>query len=164
MPTAVPFALFSATGKVAGATTGRALLGLTIRSNVVTVVSVPSNTLIVIVAEPYWPAAGVSAIVRFAPPPPSTMLPFGTSVTLLELAVTTSDPGAVSRSPTVKGTGASEPPWLIVWSAIAVTVGASFTAATMIVAVAGVGSSRPPASVAVNWKPVVPFQFAAGTK
>jgi len=45
-----------------------------------------------------------------------------------------------------------------------VFAGASFCAATAIVAMAGVASYRPPPSVAVNWKVAVPFQFGFGRK
>ena len=66
------------------------------------VMSVPSSTLTVIVVVPFAFGAGVIVTVRLAPLPPKTMLPFGTSVVLLEVPLTMSEPGAVSTSPTVK--------------------------------------------------------------
>ncbi|MNZ60660.1 hypothetical protein D3C78_787340 [compost metagenome] len=42
--------------------------------------------------------------------------------------------------------------------------GASLTALTVMVPVAGVPSSRPPLSTEAYWKLVVPFQLALGTK
>ena len=70
------------------------------------------------------------------------------------------------------GPSTSEPVRVIaIWAssslpeALAVfATGASFTGLTLIVALAGVASGRPPASVAVNRKVLTPFQFPAGTK
>src|SRR5438045_4484310 len=61
----------------------------------------PSLTATVIVADPDWPAAGVTVTVRFAPLPPNVMLPFGTSVRFDEPPETVRADGAVSTSPTV---------------------------------------------------------------
>ena len=56
------------------------------------------------VADPDWPAAGVTVTVRLAPEPPSTMLETGTSVVFDDVRETSSDPAAVSASPTVNAT------------------------------------------------------------
>ena len=45
-----------------------------------------------------------------------------------------------------------------------VMTGRSLTGVTLMVALAGVASVSPPPSTAVNWKLVVPLQFALGTK
>ena len=49
-------------------------------------------------------------------------------------------------------------------AASATAAGTSLTGVTVMVALAGVASVSPPPSTAVNWKLVVPFQFALGTK
>ena len=95
-----------------------------------------------------------------ATPPPevAASVPEGTE------RVTTSAPAPTSRSAIempVIGLATSS---VTLIEAGTVFEGASFRATTSIVAVAGVASSRPPASVAVNWKAVEPFQLATGTK
>ncbi len=80
------------------------LTEFTVRLNVsVAIAPLASSTCTVIVVTPDALAAGDSVIVRFAPLPPSEMLPLGTSAVLLEVAVTVKLPAAVSASPTVKG-------------------------------------------------------------
>ena len=76
-------------------------VGTTVKVNAEFAVAAPSFTVIVISALPVWPDAGVIVTVRFAPPPPKTMFPFGTSVVFADepLSVTLAAP--VSTSPTV---------------------------------------------------------------
>jgi len=50
------------------------------------------------VAEPVWPAAGVSATVRFAPLPPKAIPASGSRVWFDELPLTLRSPGALSAS------------------------------------------------------------------
>ena len=61
----------------------------------------PSVTVTVIVLVPLALAIGLSVIVRLAPLPPSAMPPAATTPTFDDVAVTVSDPAAVSTSPTV---------------------------------------------------------------
>lgn len=62
----------------------------------------PSVTVRVIRAVPVCSRAGVRAMVRLAPLPPSTRAASGTRAALSELAVTISAVATVSASPTVK--------------------------------------------------------------
>jgi hypothetical protein len=80
---------------------GPSLTALTVNTKVSLVVLTPSSTVTVIVAVPFWFAAGVTVTVRFAPDPPNTIFAFGTNVVLLELPLTVKDAAAVSVSPTV---------------------------------------------------------------
>jgi len=70
----------------------------------------PSLTFTVMIAVPCKAAAGVTVMVRLAPLPPKTMfgLPFGTRMVSEEVAVTVSEPAAVSASSTVKESGPAE--------------------------------------------------------
>ena len=81
---------------------GASFTAVTVKTNVSVAVNVPSLTVTVIVAVPFWLAAGVTVTVRFAPEPPNTMFAFGTSVVSLELPLTVKDVVAVSTSPMVK--------------------------------------------------------------
>jgi hypothetical protein len=83
---------------------GRSFTAVTPNVKVVLVLTAPSLTLTVIVALPFWFAAGVTVTVRFAPLPPNTIFPFGTSVVLLLEAVTVREDTGVSWSPTVNAT------------------------------------------------------------
>lgn len=62
----------------------------------------PLVTVSVIVVTPLCPVNGVTVTVRDAPEPPKTILPFGTSVDLLEVPVTDNAATGVTVSPTVK--------------------------------------------------------------
>ncbi len=77
------------------------MTAVTVNTNVSLVVSVPSLTVTVMVAVPFWLAGGVTVTVRFEPEPPNTIFAFGTSVVLLELPLNVKDDAAVSTSPTV---------------------------------------------------------------
>ena len=115
---------------MAMATTGAVFSTVTVKELVA--VSAPSSvTVSVIVAVPLWPVTGVTMTVRAAPEPPSTMFAFGTNVRLLEVALKPRLPGAVSTSPTVRASAAVAVPLIVVWLAILVSVGASFTAVTV---------------------------------
>src|SRR5262245_65770048 len=87
-------------------TVGASLTAVTVSEKLVAAVNWPSLTVSVMVAAPFWLAAGVTVRVRLAPLPPSARLVFGTSVALEEVAVTTRLVTAVSASPTVKASGA----------------------------------------------------------
>ena len=78
---------------------GASLTGLTVSTKVSLVVLVPSFTLTVIVVVPFAFGAGVIVTVRLAPLPPNTMLAFGTSVVLLEVPLTVSEPGSFLHLP-----------------------------------------------------------------
>src|SRR5205085_1250423 len=85
--------------------------GLTVtRKLVVVVPPLPSATVTVTVVVPFWPAGGSTVLVRFAPLPPRTMFPFGTSVGLLDVGVTVKLAGGVWSSPTVNPTGPTGTP------------------------------------------------------
>src|SRR5260370_30687311 len=74
-------------------------------------VQTPSLTEIVITEAPVWLAIGLIVIVRFAPEPPITRFPFGTSDGLDEVAVTCNDAaGADPRFPKLKLIGPLELP------------------------------------------------------
>lgn len=75
---------------------------VTVRVKLVPAVRAPSLTVRVMVAEPDWPAAGVTVTVRLAPEPPKTMLAAGTKVVLEEAPLTVSEAAAVWAEPTVK--------------------------------------------------------------
>jgi hypothetical protein len=81
---------------------------LTVTTKFVLTVNSPSLTLTVIVAVPLCPAVGVTATVRLAPLPPTTMLLNGTKLRFDELVLTVRLPTAVSTSPTVKLKGPVE--------------------------------------------------------
>ena len=80
-----------------------------------------------------WPATGVTVTVRAAPEPPNAIFASGTNAKSLEVALKPRLPGAVSASPTVKASAAVAVPLIVVWLAILVRVGASFTPVRFIV-------------------------------
>src|SRR2546422_236380 len=61
---------------------GASFIALTASTKFVLTLYCPSLTPTVIVAVPYWLAAGLTVTVRFEPEPPNTMLLNGTSVAL----------------------------------------------------------------------------------
>src|SRR5580765_4254288 len=74
-------------------------------------VQTPSVTKTVITEAPVWPGTGLIVIVRFAPEPPITKLPFGISVGFEDEAVICKDAAATDpRFPKVKLIGPLEPP------------------------------------------------------
>jgi hypothetical protein len=83
------------------------------------------------VVVPVWSEAGVTVTVRLMPSPKSVMLASGTSVLLLELAVTVSEVIGESESLSVNGRAGVGVSSSVVWSTIAVITGASFTALTV---------------------------------
>jgi hypothetical protein len=116
-------------------------IAFTINPKLIGVLAVPSLTVTVIVAVPVWFAAGVTVTVRFAPLPPKTMFAFGTKVGLFALPLTVRLAAAVSTSPTVKLSGPTATPALVLWFAIGVIVGGSFTAVTVSPKLVGVLSA-----------------------
>lgn len=80
---------------------GGALTSLTVKVKSVEVDSVPSLTVIVIVVVPLSFGDGVRVTVLFAPLPPKATFALGTSVVLLEVAVTVNVPMPLSGSPIV---------------------------------------------------------------
>ena len=78
-------------------------------------------------------ADGVTVTVRAAPLPPKVMFVFGTSVVSDELPDTVKLPTGVSVSPIVNDRAVVDPSSLIVWLAIEVMVGTSFTTVTVTV-------------------------------
>src|SRR4051812_6098637 len=105
---------------------GASFTELTVSRKFVPVVALPSLTETVIVAVPFWFAAGVIVRVRFAPLPPKTKFAFGTRVGLDELPFTVKLPTAVSASPTVNAIAAPGVSSLAVWLTIAEIVGGVF--------------------------------------
>ena len=108
---------------------GASLTAVTETVNVELVVVVPSDTLSVIVAGPpllalLALAAGVTVRVRLLPLPPSTRPVLATSAVLLEVAVTSRLPAAVSASPTVKANGPAAVSSATVWLLSVLIVGA----------------------------------------
>ena len=93
---------------------GASFTAFTVTKKLVLLLSCPSLTVTVIVAEPFWLVAGVTVTVRFAPLPPNTTFALGTSVVLEELPLTVKLPAAVSASPTVKLIGPATASSLIV--------------------------------------------------
>src|SRR5688572_7769990 len=85
---------------------GGVLTSLTVNTKLVVAVKAPSLTVMVMVLVPLSPAAGVMTTCLVAPfPPPKTMLAFGTSVTLEEVAETVRPLGCVCASPMVNAIG-----------------------------------------------------------
>ena len=80
---------------------GTSFTEVTVRTNVSVAVSEPSLTVTVMVAVPFWLAAGVMVTVRLAPLPPKTMLALGTSAVFDDEPDTVRLPAAVCASPTV---------------------------------------------------------------
>src|SRR5262245_5909037 len=103
----------------------------TVSWKLVVVVACPSFTAIVMVATPVWLPAGVTVTVRLAPAPPKVMLALGTSVVLDELPLTVRLAAGVSASPMVKVRGATATAADVVWFAMVLTGGGSFTAVTV---------------------------------
>ena len=104
---------------------------VTVSTNVSLTPVVPSDTVTVIVALPLWFGAGVIVIVRFGLTPPSVMFASGTNARLSELAVTTSDPSAVSGSPTVKAIAPVATASAVTWGPMSLIVGGSSTPVTV---------------------------------
>ena len=114
-----------ATGKL---TLGGSLTASTVTMKVVVTMLPPSVTDSVIVTGPPFAlllalAAGVRVTVRLAPEPPITILPFGTSAVLPDVAVTIRPPAAVSASETEKAWGPIAVSSLTDWLATPPTVG-----------------------------------------
>ena len=109
--TSVPGLLPSATSSaivvsVLAAATGASFTGFTVTTKLAVVPALfASVTVTVIVLVPLTSPIGVSVIVRFAPLPPRLMPPAATTPTFEEVAVTVSEPAAVSTSPTVNAIG-----------------------------------------------------------
>jgi len=89
-------------------------------------------TVTVIVLVPLAFAAGVSVIVRFAPLPPRLIPLAATTFRFEEVAVTVSDPAAVSASPAVNAIAEVGVSSFVLCAAIADMVGKSFTAVRLI--------------------------------
>ena len=100
----------------------------TVTAKLLLAVSVPSPTVIVICAVPVFPAAGVTVTVRFAPLPPSTMLPFGINVVTVDDAESVKLEADVSASPIVNAIAEVDWPEITAWEPIAEMVGAVFVA------------------------------------
>ena len=138
---------------------GASFTGVTVRTKVAFVVTVPSLTATVMVAVPDWFAAGVAVSVRLAPLPPRTRLPFGTRAGFDDVALTVRLPTSVSASPTVKPRADVGVSSVVVVSTRPEIVGASFTAAICSVEVAA-AEAEPSLTVIV--RVLDPCWFAAG--
>jgi hypothetical protein len=107
----------------------------TVKLNPELTLFVPSLTEIVMSVLPLWFAAGVTFTVRFAPLPPKTILPFGTSAVEEELAESVRLAAAVSASPIVNGIAAVAVFSATVCAAIVEIVGGVFGAGASTVTV-----------------------------
>src|SRR6267143_2540075 len=105
---------------------GASLTGLTVSTKVSLAGKDPSLNVTVIVALPFWLAAGLTVTVRLAPLPPNTMFALGTSVGLDELPLTVRLPAALSASPTVNAIAPVGVSSLVPWSTMSEIVGAVF--------------------------------------
>src|SRR5437867_5687772 len=85
---------------------GASFTAFTVTTKLVLALYCPSLTFTVIVAVPFWLAAGLTVTVRFDPDPPKTMLLVGTSVALDEPLLNVRLPTGVSASPIVNGIAA----------------------------------------------------------
>jgi hypothetical protein len=107
------------------------LTAVTVKGNVMEVLSCPSLTTTVICATPVWFAAGVSVTVRVAPLPPNTRLAGGTRVGFDDVPLTVKLPAAVSASPTVKASAPVAVSSAVTCAAIGEIVGAVFGGVTV---------------------------------
>src|SRR4051794_33784114 len=96
---------------------------LTVSTKVSLALFTPSLTVMVIVAVPVWPEAGVTVTLRLAPLPPNTMLLVGTNMRFDELAVRVRLPTGVSASLIVNGKAAVAVFTVVDWSGISLIVG-----------------------------------------
>ena len=119
-----------------------------------------SVTVTVILAVPFWLAAGVTVKVRSLPAPPKTILLLGTKVGLSDVTATCKSATGVSTSPMVKGMAAVTVFWAVVWLVISVIVGRSLTGFTVRVKVSDVAWLLP--SVTVTVISELPARLAAG--
>src|ERR671912_683395 len=111
---------------------GGVLTSLTVNTKSVLAVRAPSLTVMVMVLVPLSPAAGVITTFLVAPfPPPKTMLAFGTSVTLEDVADTVSPLGCVCASPIVNAIGSVGVFSLVDCGPIAEIVGGVLTSLTV---------------------------------
>lgn len=118
-----------------------------------------SFTVRVIFADPVTPDIGLTTTVRAAPIPPRTILATGTSVVLLEVAVTTSEAAGVKSSATVKFSTDGISPSAIVWFAIDVIVGCPFTVSEKLI-----GVDSPPPFITVSVMVVMPLWPVTGVR
>src|ERR671912_281439 len=110
---------------------GGVLTSLTVNTKLALAVSVPSLTVMVMVVVPVSPAAGVMTTFLFGPLAGlKTILPFGTSVPLEEVAESVSASG-VCASPMVKAMGAVGVFSSVDCGPIAVMVGGVLTSLTV---------------------------------
>src|SRR5918994_1465713 len=112
---------------------GASSTGVTVTTKVVCELRAPSVTVSVIVAVPYWLAAGVILTIREAPVPVIIIFTSGTSVLLLELPLTNNDAAPDSASPTVNGIDAVGRSSGVDCGDIALMVGASLIGVTITV-------------------------------
>src|SRR4051812_46944559 len=132
---------------------------VTVRRKLVLAVYWPSLTFRVMLAEPDWPAAGVTVTVRLAPLPPSAMLPCGTRVGFEEALLKARLARAVSGSPMVKLSGPVELSTPMLWLPMLEIVGGSLIAFTVTTKLL-LALYCP--SLTITVIVAVPFWFAAG--
>src|SRR2546423_8343946 len=77
----------------------------TVAAKVIEAVALPSLTVIVMFAEPVWPAAGVIVTVRLLPPPPNTIPATGITEGLEDVAASASEETGSSGSSIVNAIG-----------------------------------------------------------
>lgn len=112
---------------------GGVLAAVTVTTKLSEEVRLPSLTVTVIVAEPDWPAAGVTVTVRLEPLPPNTTPDVGIKVVFEDERVRVKLFAAVSASLTVNASAPVEVPAAIVWSAMLLMTGAVDVAAAVAV-------------------------------
>ncbi len=142
---------------------GLSLTAFTVRVNDVLAVRLPSLTVTVIVAVPYWLSAGSTVTVRFASLPPVMICSasLGTSSGSSETAEIVQVLTSVSTSLIVKPIAPVETSSSVARSAIALIVGASLTGVTVNVKVLVVM----PFSESVMVRVIVtsPLRFSSGS-
>ena len=111
---------------------GASFTASTVNTNVSVVLAVPSPTVSVIVALPFWLLAGVTVTVQLAPLPPNTMFASGTNTVLLLLALNVRSATAVSSSPNVTANALVAVSSLVDTLLTSLIVGTSFTGRTSI--------------------------------
>src|SRR4051812_7911086 len=126
---------------------GGSLMGLTVSTNELLELRLPSLTMIVTVALPKRFVAGIRVAARELPLGLKLMLATGSSVGLDELAESVSELSGLSMSPMVKLTVANVSSSIAGGFGMLEMVGASFTAATLIGKLDVVDAPSPSVSV-----------------
>ena len=139
---------------------GGSFTGLTVSVKVLLELKLPSDTMIVIAADPNRFVAGRIETVRELPLPLKPMFEFGTSVWFAELADSVREPVGVSTSPIVKVKFVEVSSGIVVFGGPEI-VGASFTAETLMANCMVLDAPSPSVTVTVIVVVLEPNWFAA---